>query len=77
MSAAETATRSRVLAERFPHLRLTGFEPNSTLRKLAESRFVEGAAIIHDGDLRKPTFNKSQKFRAVDLPTCHYQYLEP
>jgi SAM-dependent methyltransferase len=50
------------LAERFPHLMLTGFEPNRTLRKLAESRFLEGGAIIHDGDLRKRTFNKSKKF---------------
>jgi len=50
------------LAERFPHLNLTGFEPNSTLRKLAESRFVDGGAIVSDGDLRKPTFNKSKNF---------------
>ena len=55
------------LAESFPRLSLTGFEPNRTLRALAESRFVEGSAIVLNGDLRKPTFNKSQKF---DLLIC-------
>ena len=60
MSDAEMATRSRRLAERFPHANFTGFEPNSTLRKLAESRFVEGKCNIHDGDLRNPTFSGSK-----------------
>ena len=55
------------LAECFPRVKLFGFEPNCTLRALAESRFVGGSAVVLDGDLRKPRFNGSQKF---DLLIC-------
>jgi SAM-dependent methyltransferase len=55
------------IAERFPHASLTGFEPNRSLRTLAESRFVGGEANVLDGDLRNPTFSGSQRF---DLLIC-------